>query len=162
MPHHQGCKSTGWQSISEIKYCFTVTSFWVLMTFWAYRRLTRCGPFDKIALWSLLMPIWDHLGLVSKETIFWRCTNFSDFCIFWKTFSDDDSPKKRSESDSWTCFCYSLEGNIPSFSWITLSSNFLGIIIRNCFSNVAKITEISASSENCFFGNKTQVISNWH
>ena len=85
---------TGWQSISEIKYCLTVTSFWVLVTFWAYRRLTRCGPFDKIALWSLLMPIWDHLSLVSKETIFRRCTNFSDFWNYWKTFSDDNSPKK--------------------------------------------------------------------
>ena len=84
---------TGWQSISEIKYCLTVTSFWVLVTFWAYRRLTRCGPFDKIALWSLLMPIWDHLSLVSKETIFRRCTNFSDFCNIWKTISDDNSQK---------------------------------------------------------------------
>ena len=52
----------------------------------------------------------------------------------------------------------SLEGKIPSFSRFTLSSNFLGIMIRNCFSKIAKITEISASSENCFFGNKTQVI----
>ena len=85
--------STGWQSISVIIYCFTVTSFWVLVTFWAYRRLTRCGPFDKIALWSLLMPIWDHLSLVSKETIFRRCTNFSDFCNIWKTISDDNSQK---------------------------------------------------------------------
>ena len=32
-------------------------------------------------------------------------------------------------------------------------------IIRKCFSWRAKITEISALSENCFFGNKTQVIS---
>ena len=56
----------------------------------------------------------------------------------------------------------SLEGKIPSFSRFTLSSNFLGIMIRNCFSKIAKITEISASSENCFFGNKTQVISNGH
>ena len=39
---------------------------------------------------------------------------------------------------------------------------FSGIIIRKCFSKVAKITEISASSENCFFGNKTQVISKGH
>ena len=37
-----------------------------------------------------------------------------------------------------------------------------GIIIRKCFSIVPKITEISASSENCFFGNQTQVISNGH
>ena len=57
---------------------------------------------------------------------------------------------------------WQLEGNISSFSRITLSFNFLGIIIRKCFSIVAKITEISASSENCFFGNKTQVISNGH
>ena len=94
-------KHTGWQSISEIKYCLTVTSFWVLVTFWAYRRLTRCGPFDKIALWSLLMPIWDHLSLDSKETIFRRCTNFSDFCNFWKSFSDDKSQKIGWQNDSW-------------------------------------------------------------
>ena len=157
---------TGWQSISEIKYCLTVTSFWVLVTFWAYRRLTRCGPFDKIALWSLLRTIWDHLGLVSKETIFWRCTNSSDFCNFWKTFSDDDSQKKRSESDSWTCFCY---------SWLAVRRKHSIILMNHCviqffwelsseivFSNVAKIMEISASSENRFFGNKTQVISNGH
>ena len=120
---------TGWQSISEIKYCFTVTSFWVLVTFWAYRRLTRCGPFDKIALWSLLMPIWDHLSLVSKETIFWRCTNFSDFCNFWKTFSDDDSQKKDQRVIHEPVFVthdWQLEGNTPSFSWITVSSNFWG------------------------------------
>ena len=52
----------------------------------------------------------------------------------------------------------SLEGKILSFSRFTLSSNFLGIMIRNCFSKIAKITEISSSSENCFLGNKTQVI----
>ena len=37
------------------------------------------------------MSFWDHLSLVSKETIFRKCTNFSDFCPFWKTFSDDNS-----------------------------------------------------------------------
>ena len=52
----------------------------------------------------------------------------------------------------------SLEGKIPSFSRFTLSSNFWGIMIRNCFSEIAKITEFSTSSENCFFRNKTQVI----
>ena len=108
------------------------------------------------------MLIWDHLSLVSKETIFWRCTNFSDFCNFWKTFSDDDSQKKRSESDSWTCFCYSWLAVRRKHSIILMNhcviQFFWGFITRNCFSNVAKITEISASSENCFFGNKTQVI----
>ena len=107
------------------------------------------------------MPIWDHLSLVSKETIFWRCTNFSDFCNFWKTFSDDNSQKKDQRVIHEPVFVthdWQLEGNIPSFSWITLSSNFLGFILRKWFPKVAKITEISASSENCFFGNKTQVI----
>ena len=52
----------------------------------------------------------------------------------------------------------SLDRKIPSFSRFTLSSNFLGIVIRNYFSKIAKITEISTSSENCFFENKTQVI----
>ena len=37
-----------------------------------------------------------------------------------------------------------------------------GIIIRKGFSKRAKFTEISAFSENCFFGNKTQVISKGH
>ena len=40
-----------------------------------------------------------------------------------------------------------------------LSFNFLEIMIRKCFPKDAKITEISASSENCFFGNKTPVNS---
>ena len=52
----------------------------------------------------------------------------------------------------------SLEGKIPSFSRFTLSFNFLEIMIRKCFPKDAKIAKISASSENCFFGNKTQVI----
>ena len=47
---------------------------------------------------------------------------------------------------------------IKSFGWTFLG----GSIIRKCFSMVPKITEISASSENCFFGNQTQVISNGH
>ena len=54
------------------------------------------------------------------------------------------------------------EGNIPSFSWIILSFKFLGIIIRKGFSKRAKITEISAFSENCFLGNKTKMISKGH
>ena len=36
---------------------------------------------------------------------------------------------------------------------------FLGIIIWKVFSRVAKIAEIRASSENCFLGNKTLLIS---
>ena len=92
---------TGWQSISEIMYGFTLTPFWVLVTFWAHGRLLRCGPFDKIGFWSHLMSFWDHLSLVSKETIFRRCTNFSDFCNFWKTISDHDSQKIGWHSDSW-------------------------------------------------------------
>ena len=54
------------------------------------------------------------------------------------------------------------EANIPSFSWIIQSFKFLGIFIRKEFLKRAKITEISAFSENCFFGNKTQVISKGH
>ena len=30
------------------------------------------------------MSIWDHLSLVSKETIFRKFYYFSDFCPFWK------------------------------------------------------------------------------
>ena len=104
------------------------------------------------------MPIWDHLSLDSKETIFRRCTKFSDFWNYWKTFSDDNSPKKDQrvihENDGmFPSNCQSKTG-----LWITIWSFFCGIIIRKWFSKVAKITEISASSENCFFGNKTQVI----
>ena len=54
------------------------------------------------------------------------------------------------------------EGNIPSFSWIILLLRFLGIIIRKGFSKKAKITEISAFSENWFSGNKTQLIYKGH
>ena len=53
-------------------------------------------------------------------------------------------------------------GNIPSFPWIILSFKFLGFVIRKGFSKRAKITEIIAFFENCFFGNKAQVISKGH
>ena len=59
---------TGWRRISEIMYDSTVTSVWLLLTFSAYRRLTRYGPFDKISIFSLLEPLevgwllfWDTL-----------------------------------------------------------------------------------------------------
>ena len=47
------------------------------------------------------MSIWDHLSLVSKKTIFRKCTNFSEFCPFWNTFSDDNSQKLEWQNDSW-------------------------------------------------------------
>ena len=112
------------------------------------------------------MPFWDHLSLVSKETIFRRCTNFSDYFPFFRKSFLITIHKKKIRERFMNLFLLLLIGrlevNISSFSRITLSSNFLGIIIRKCFSKVAKITEISASSENCFFGNKTQVISKGH
>jgi len=115
---------------------------------------------------SLLMPFLDHLSLVSGEAIFRRCTNFSDYFPFFRKSFLITIHKKNIRERFMNLFLLlligRLEGNISSFSRITLSSNFLGIIIRKCFSIVAKITEISASSENCFFGNKTQVISKGH
>ena len=63
--------------------------------------LARCGPFDKIGFWSHSMSFIDHLSLVSRESIFRKCTNFSDFCLFWKTFSDDNSQKPEQQNDSW-------------------------------------------------------------
>ena len=39
------------------KYVATVTSFWVLVVFWAHWCLTICGPFDKLCLFSYLVPL---------------------------------------------------------------------------------------------------------
>ena len=47
------------------------------------------------------MSFWDHWSIVSKETIFRKCTYFSDFYPFWKTFSDDNFQKLKWQSDSW-------------------------------------------------------------
>ena len=65
-------------------------------------------------------------------------------------------------------FCQFRRG-VYCYSWwqvwskhFILSFKSLGIIYRKGFSKMAKFTEISAFSENCFFGNKTQVISNGH
>ena len=107
------------------------------------------------------MHFWNNQSEVPKEAFSWRCIDFSDFFhflekVFWLQFT-----KKIREWFMNLCLLLligSLEGKIPSFSRFTLSSNFWGIMIRNCFSKIAKITEISASTENCFFGNKTQVI----
>ena len=87
-----------------MKYNIYVNRIDIILILYIYiqtRTSTRCGPFDKIGFWSLFMPFWDHQSLVSKETIFRRCTYFSDFCNYWKTFSDDNSQKIGWQSDSW-------------------------------------------------------------
>ena len=135
-----GLENTGWQSISEIKYCFTVTSFWVLVTFWAYRRLTRCGPFDKISFWSLLMHFWNNQSVVPKEAFSWWCINFSDFFDFLEKFFDYSSQKKIRE---WFMNLFlvlligSLEGKIPIILKIHSVIQFFGnydqkLFFKNC------------------------------
>ena len=75
------------------------------------------------------MSFWDYLSLVSKETIFRKCTNISDFCPFWKTFSDDKSQKLEWQNDSWEWWNVSFSPAIRSnknrfrliiFLWIVI------------------------------------------
>ena len=113
------------------------------------------------------MHFWSYESVVSKEAFVWRCINFSDFFqflekVFWLQFTTN-----RSIDNSCTYLFFvtpdsRCEGNIPSFSWITLSFKFFGTIIRKCFPKRVKIAKINATSENCFFGNKSQVISKGH
>ena len=105
------------------------------------------------------MHFWNNHSVVSKEAFSWRCINFSDFFNF-------SIHKKLIRESFMNLFFVTpdgrCEGNIPLFSWIILSLRFLGIIIRKGFSKKAKITEISAFSENWFSGNKTQLIYKGH
>ena len=112
------------------------------------------------------MNFWDHQSLVSKETVFIELRKIQWFFWLLKNFFWLQCTKNGSESDPWTCFCYTsdsrFKSSILSNLWITLSSIIFGIIIRKCFSRLAKIAENGASSENCFFGNKTLVNSKVH
>ena len=58
--------------------------------------------------------------------------------------------------------CFLLTANQKQV-YESLSDLFGGeLSSENDFHKLQKITEISASSENCFFGNQAQVISNGH
>ena len=112
------------------------------------------------------MHFWNNQSVVSKEAFSWRCINFSDFFHFSERVFRLQLKKKLIQESLMNLFFVTPDGrceaNIPSFSWIIQSFKFLGIFIRKEFLKRAKITEISAFSENCFFGNKTQVISKGH
>ena len=56
--------------MSDIKYDFTVTSFRVLETSYAYWGLTRYGPFDKIYFSSYLEPNQSYYKVSQKNVGF--------------------------------------------------------------------------------------------
>ena len=69
---------TGWRQISEIMYDSTVTSVWLLVTFSAYWRLTRCVPFDKMSV--CIHDLWfyeiflDHYNGSYEHSIIANCS----------------------------------------------------------------------------------------
>ena len=105
------------------------------------------------------MHFWNNQSVVIQGGVFMKMHQFQWFFPFFvKSFQITIHKKFIKESFMNLFFVTPdgrYKGNIPSFSWITLSFKFLGIIIRKCFSKRAKITEISALSENYFYGNKT-------
>ena len=91
------------------------------------------------------MPIWDHLSLVSKETIFRRCTNFLLILVIFATFENHFlriNPKKLDDR-----VIHENDGMFPSNcqswvtktgSWITLWSFFGELSSENVFQKLQK------------------------
>ena len=111
------------------------------------------------------MHFWNNQSVVSKETFSWRCINFSDFSHFLERVFRSQFTKNWSKSHSWTCFLSLLMAGVQeTFHHSHESfchSSFWELSSEKVFQKGQNHWN-QCIAENCFCGNKTQVISKGH
>ena len=98
-----------------------MTSFWVLVNFWAYWGLTRCGPLIAYASQGYLkVPV--HLK--AKDTDVWGGRNFGVFCSLFRGVGIFNRFVLPRYFTKYRCSC-------SSFQWFTCQ--MLACIINKNF-----------------------------
>ena len=112
---------TGSSILMVRKFLLIAPKIWLPVTFWAYWGLTKCGPFDKLCLWSLGVTSLNHNNTRCRENVYRRMHKSWLFFLSLEGVNIFETTFLSHFWIKWRCFV--IVGNQITLTFL-ISTNF--------------------------------------